>query len=113
MDCYTFLKTIDHKISMNFATHIIDLARRYKQFHRSENIYQIKLWGLSSIDSVREFIENGLLYPTDWKFYEKHKHGFHSQYAIWYFPKTDVIEKYIKPLIENYTEQELIDFIWS
>jgi len=83
--------------------YIIDLARRKVQFHSNVPLYNmnIECWGLAKYSKIEKYL--GEYFSTGMP--KKCK-------TIWYHP-TQSLLKYIKLFIDNFTEKELIDVIWS
>ena len=75
-----------------------EIARRKVQFHANEEWQSIWLWGLFQWGEVSHMIKSGKLI-TNMKKENK---------TIWVRPSQEIYEKHIKPLIENYTLDELI-----
>lgn len=74
-----------------------ELARRYIQFHMGEDIYQIRLWGLAKWSHISGYLETGKLI-TDM---EKENR------TVWFWPRRDLIDSHIRPLINNFSLEEL------
>ena len=74
-----------------------EMARRKVQFHNDEDWQTIKLWGLFNWGGVRHLLEKGLLITYMKK----------ENVTIWVTPSKEAWETKIKPLIEQYTLEEL------
>ena len=76
-----------------------EMARRKVQFHANEDWGKIKLWGLFPWGSIKRQRDNGeLLCP-----------GYtRGNRTVWCYPSPKAWETKIKPLIEKYTLDELL-----
>lgn len=94
------------KCSKKFYCICLDLARRYKRFHANES-YWPEMWGLARISEIRGYVNRGMFQPTDIEFYYKYRTGYESRYLIWFFPSNDTRKKFVIPLINNMTLEEI------
>ena len=76
-----------------------EMARRKVQFHRTEEWDQINLWGLFLWNEIKRQLDRGELIT----------HMGKENKIIWVQPSKETWEKKIKPLIKNYTLEELTE----
>ena len=74
-----------------------EMARRKLKFHRSEDWWIIRLWGLFRWTAVKHLLDQGLLL-TDMKKENK---------TIWVWPSKEAYHKYIEPLLQTHSLEEL------
>ncbi len=75
-----------------------EMARRKVQFHPDEDWDKIKLWGLFDWKNISKLLKTGELITTMKK----------ENQTIWVTPSKEAWEKYIKPLIDSKTIDELL-----
>ena len=88
---------MNYKIKMKRDEIWAEMARRKINFHPGEEWNTIKSWGLFKWDDVSSLIKEGLLI-TDMSKENK---------VIWVRPSEEAYHKFIKPLIDTYSLDEL------
>ena len=83
---------------INESTIWAEMARRKLQFHADENWQDIKLWGLFSWGGIKRQRDNGELLCPDYT---------RENRTVWVYPSKEAYEKHIKPLLDNYTLEQL------
>lgn len=76
-----------------------EMARRKVRFHNQEDWDKISLWGLFQWGDVSQLLETGELITTMGK----------ENRIIWVTPSQEAWETKIKPLIEQYTLDQLTE----
>lgn len=74
-----------------------EMARRLLQFHKGEDWRYIRLWGLFDWGDVSKYLNDGVLIT----------HMKKENKTIWVWPTEDSYHKYIEPLIQKYTLEQL------
>jgi hypothetical protein len=74
-----------------------EMARRKLRFHQNEDWDKINLWGLFDWQDVKRLLDRGLLLTSMEK---KNK-------TIWVTPSKEAWDNHIKPLIDQYSLDEL------
>jgi hypothetical protein len=77
-----------------------EFSRRKVQFHKNEDWKNIRLWGLFSWGAINRMIKDGRVL-VDYPYKRENQ-------TVWCRPSPETYEKHIKPLIENYTLDELL-----
>ena len=76
-----------------------EFARRAVQFHKAENLENIRLWGLFSWGEVSKYIKDGRVIPNE---------GYTKEnQVIWCRPSQAEIDNYIRPLIAKHSLEML------
>jgi hypothetical protein len=94
---------VNGKVSWIWA----EMARVKLQFHKNEEWDLIELWGLFNKSSIKTQIKNkelifsNLVYSSSERTYEERRG------PQWVKPSEEAYNKYIKPLLEEYTLEEL------
>jgi hypothetical protein len=89
---------VNRKVSWIWA----EMARRKLQFHRNDEWNRIDLWGLFSKSTIK-----GQLKRDELIFSFRYPHNEVRQGSQWVKPSEEAYHKYIEPLLEEYTLEEL------
>ena len=84
----------------------VEMARRKLQFHNDEEWHEIDLWLLTRYVMIRHYLADGRLINTG---------GYKPENVTWWLkPSEDYWLNHIKPIVEQFSVEELMDtFSWG
>jgi len=77
----------------------VEMARRKKAFHNTENWNEIDLWGLFNYTNIKRYLDDGRLINN---------HNYRPENkTYWVIPSKNYWEKSIRPIVNTFTKAEL------